>query len=428
MERSTEKIFPDNYLPKEVRNKKLKDIVVLGSQYKKEESIEIIYYLKCEGDIIEVAKKLAMDETTGKWIGDGKPTSLFKKCVADVDKVYIYDKGEGIVFIRTPIINLSEEKDPLYQILMLACGGPVLEFVYYSDVALIDINLPEKILKKFPGPSFGIEGIRKLTETPYPEPIVGTIVKPCAGMTEKEVAEKCYLAAKGGVKFIKDDEKMLGPSYCDIKKKIKLVSNALKKVYEEIGNKCIYAPHLVERADRIKDTAKRYIDYGATGLMLNVVLGHNFEVLKILREDKDINVPLYAHSGGRSALSTGNRRIDDAVIVKFIRLCGGDFFQHGVFGVNDTHIASLDEDLLNHLIFVMRYNLKGINDTIPVAAGGLRVDNLKLNFERHYDEKFGFGVALLAGSYLLGHQKGPYFGAKEFLSSVKNLIKFIRSK
>jgi 2,3-diketo-5-methylthiopentyl-1-phosphate enolase len=417
------KIFPDNYLPKELRNKKVKDIVSIGSQYKKEESIEIVYYLKCDGDIREVAEKLAINETTGKWIGAGEPTPLFKKCIADVDKIYIFNRGEGIIFIRTPLINLSEENDPLYQILMLACGGPVLEFVYYSDVVLIDINLPEKILKKFPGPSFGINGIRKIIETPYPEPIVGTIIKPCAGLTEKEVAEKCYLAAKGGVKFIKDDEKMLGPSYCEVKKKIRYVSSALKKAYEETGNKCIYAAHLVERADKIKDTAKRYIDYGATGLMLNVVLGHNFEVLKILREDKEINVPLYAHSGGRSALSTGNRRIDDTFIVKLIRLCGGDFFQHGVFGVKDTHIASLDEELLNHLIFVMREDLNGIKDTVPVAAGGLRLDNLKLNLEKHYDKKFGYGVALLAGSYLLGHPEGPYQGAKEFLSSVRNLIK-----
>jgi 2,3-diketo-5-methylthiopentyl-1-phosphate enolase len=417
------KIFPDNYLPKELRNKKVKDIVSIGSQYKKEESIEIVYYLKCDGDIREVAEKLAINETTGKWIGAGEPTPLFKKCIADVDKIYIFNRGEGIIFIRTPLINLSEENDPLYQILMLACGGPVLEFVYYSDVVLIDINLPEKILKKFPGPSFGINGIRKIIETPYPEPIVGTIIKPCAGLTEKEVAEKCYLAAKGGVKFIKDDEKMLGPSYCEVKKKIRYVSSALKKAYEETGNKCIYAAHLVERADKIKDTAKRYIDYGATGLMLNVVLGHNFEVLKILREDKEINVPLYAHSGGRSALSTGNRRIDDTFIVKLIRLCGGDFFQHGVFGVKDTHIASLDEELLNHLIFVMREDLNGIKDTVPVAAGGLRIDNLKLNLEKHYDKKFGYGVALLAGSYLLGHPEGPYQGAKEFLSSVRNLIK-----
>lgn len=100
----------NNYVPKELRKKRLKEVINLGSQYKKEEAIEL---------------------------------------------------------------------------------------VYYSKVSLIDINLPEKILKKFYGPRFGIEGIRKITEIPFPYPIIGTIIKPCAGLTEKEVAEKCYLAAKG---------------------------------------------------------------------------------------------------------------------------------------------------------------------------------------------------------------------------------------
>jgi len=415
------KMFKDSYVPPELREKEIKDVVEIGSQHKKEESIELIFYIKCEGDIVETAKKLARDETTGRWIGNGEPTSLYKKCVADVDKIIIYGKGEGVVFVRTPLINISNA-DPLYQILMLAVGGPVLEFVYYSDVAFLDINLPESLIKKFPGPGFGIEGIRDLTETPFPYPIMGTIVKPCAGLTPEEVAEKCYLAAKGGVKFIKDDEKMLGPSYCEEKKKIKLVSDALKKAYEETGNKCLYAPHLVERSDRICDTAKKYIEWGATALMLNAVLGHNFEVLKILREDEEIQVPLYAHSGGRSCLSTGNRRIDDTVIVKFLRLCGADFFQHGVFGVKDTHIASLDETLLSHLVNIMREKIDDIKDTVPVAAGGLNILRIEENLEKHYDENFGYGVALLAGSGLLSDPEGVEKGAIKFKEKIEQII------
>lgn len=415
-------VFEDGYVPSELKGKKLQDVVEVGSQYKKEEAIELIFYIKCEGNIVETVKKLARDETTGKWIGKGQPSSLYKKCVADVDKVLIYGKGEGVAFIRTPLINLSEEKDPLYQILMLAVGGPVLEFVYYSDVAFLDINLPETLLSKFPGPGFGIEGIRELTETHSPYPIMGTIVKPCAGLTVEEVSEKCYLAAKGGAKFIKDDEKMLGPSYCPPEKKIKLVSEKLKRAYEETGNICLYAPHLVERADRIVDTAKRYIEWGATALMFNAVLGHNFETLKILRENNDINVPLYAHSGGRSCLSTGNRRIDDTVITKFLRFCGADFFQHGVFGVKNTHIASLDDGLLSHLVNVMREEKSGIKDTIPVAAGGLNISKIEENLKKHYDKKYGYAVALLAGSGLLSDTDGPESGARKFNKRIEEII------
>ena len=416
-----DRIFKDGYIPPELRGKEVKDIIEFNSSHSQEESIELVFYIKCKSNLVETAKKLARDETTGKWIGKRKPTELFKKSVADVNKIFVYDKGEGIIFVRTPITNLSE-KDPLYQILMLAVGGPVLEFVYYSKVVLLDIRLPEKILKKFPGPGFGIEGIRKLTKIESPFPIVGTIVKPCAGLTPEEVAEKCYLAAKGGVKFIKDDEKMLGSDYCPPERKIKLVSEKLKKAYEETGNKCLYAPHLVERADKIVSTAKKYIEWGATGLMLNVILGHNVEVLKILREDPDINVPLYAHTGGRSGISTGKRRIDDGVWVKLVRLCGGDFFQHGVFGVKDTLISSLDEKLLKHLIHIMREKMYEIKDTIPTTAGGLGVDKIEINLEKHYDKNFGYGVALLSGSNLLDDPESPEKGAQKIVNKVYSYI------
>lgn len=417
-------LFVDSYVPVEVRNKKIKDFKHLGSQHNPDESIELVFYLKCSGDVIEVAKRLARDETTGAWIGKGKPTKLFQKSQGDVDRVYIYNKDEGIIVVRIPISNMSDE-DPLYQIMMLAVGGPVLEFVYYTSVSLLDIRLPQKLLKKFPGPGFGIKGLRKLTETSFPFPIMGTIIKPCAGLTPEEVAEKCYQACRGGAKFIKDDEKMLGPAYCEPKKKIKLVSQALKKAYEETGNKCLYAPHLVAPCSKILDTARRYIDWGATGLMLNVIFGHNVEVLKMLREDTYINVPLYAHSGGRSGISTGCRRIDDTVWVKLVRLCGGDFFQHGVFGVKDVHVASLDENLLKHLVFIMREKISGIKDMVPVAAGGLGLENIVPNLENHYDKKFGYGVALLAGSNLLADPEGPEHGASKM---AEKIISFISSR
>ncbi|HOL66227.1 MAG TPA: RuBisCO large subunit C-terminal-like domain-containing protein, partial [bacterium] len=409
----TLELWEDGYLPEEIQGKPLKKLVRIGSRHSPEEAVELVFYLKCAGDVVEVASRLARDETTGGWVGRGHPTALFKKSMADLDRVYVYGKDEGIIVMRTPVSNMSGQ-DPLYQMMMLAVGGPVLEFVYYSAVAFLDFRLPGKLRKKFPGPAFGLEGVRKLVGSERPWPILGTIVKPCAGLTAREVAQKCYLAARGGCQFIKDDEKMLGPDYCEARKKIRLVAQALRKAYEETGNRCLYAPHLVARADRLLDTARRYLEWGATALMLNVILGHNVEVLKILRECREITVPLYAHSGGRSGLSTGPRRIDDTVWVKLVRLCGGDFFQHGVFGVEDVHVASRKENLLNHLVRVMREKVPGIRDTIPVAAGGLNLDRLELNLFRHCEKQYGYGVALLAGSHLLNDPDGPENGARRF--------------
>lgn len=401
----------ETYIPYELKGKELLEVIHLGSKFSKEESIELKFYIKTTGDLIKVAQDIARDETTGPWVGQGDPTPLFLRSQADVDRIERYGEKEGVIYVRTPLSNISEEADPLYQFIMLAVGGPVLEFVYYQEVALLDFTFPESFIRRFHGPKFGINGVRELLGLKDGEPIVGTIMKPCAGLTPKEVAEKCYQSALGGVMFIKDDEKMLGPSYCPLEEKVKLVSQALKRAEEETGRKCLYAPHIVARVDKIKDVAKRAIECGATALMFNAVLGHNYEVLSILAEDEEINVPLYAHSGGRSGLSTGPRRIDDTVITKLLRYCGADFFQHGVFGMKEMHVASLDDGLLHNLVRVMREDIPGIKDMIPVSAGGLGVTNVGINLKEHKDERFGYGVALLAGSNILKHPDGPKAGA-----------------
>jgi 2,3-diketo-5-methylthiopentyl-1-phosphate enolase len=136
--------------------------------------------------------------------------------------------------------------------------------------------------------------------------------------------------------------------------------------------------------------------------------------VEILAEDPDINVPVYVHSGGRSALSTGPRRIDDVVIAKLTRLCGGDYFQIGVMGQRNVHVASLDPGLLLRLDEVFKEPVPGIKDTVPVTAGGLGAANVGKNMEA-----FGSDLAPLAGSNVLDHPMGPKAGSIAMYQAVE---------
>lgn len=396
----------EKYMPVEIRGREPLEIIELDSQHDPEDSILFIYYIKTQADLVETAKKIAEEETTGRWIGGGTPTETYNLARADVCRIDKYGDGEGVIYVRSPLGNLDTESDLFYQIAMLSVGGPILEFVYYQNVAFLDFQLPQSALSKFPGPKFGIQGTREFIGLNGDEPVMGTIVKPCCGLTPEEVAEKCYQAALGGAVLIKDDEKMMGPQYCPFEKKVRLVSEALQKAEAQTGMKVIYAPHLTARPDRIKDMAMKAIEYGATGVMFNAVLANNLGTVEILAEDPDINVPVYVHSGGRSALSTGPRRIDDVVTAKLTRLCGGDYFQIGVMGQRNVHVASLDPGLLLRLNEVFKEPIAGIRDTVPVTAGGLGAANVGKNIAA-----FGCDIAPLAGSNILDHPMGPKAGA-----------------
>ena len=404
----------EKYVPVEIRGREPLEVMELDSQHDPEDSILFTYYIKTQSDLVETARKIAEEETTGRWIGGGSPTQVYDSARADVCKIEKYGAGEGVIYVRSPLGNLDMESDLFYQIAMLSVGGPILEFVYYESVAYLDFQLSQKVLDRFPGPGFGIKGTRDIIGLDDGEPIMGTIIKPCCGLTPEEAAEKCYQAALGGAVLIKDDEKMMGPQYCPFEKKVRLISEALRKAEAETGRKVIYAPHLTARPDKIKDMAMKAIDYGATGVMFNAILANNLGTVELLAEDPDVNVPIYVHSGGRSALSTGPRRIDDVVTAKLTRLCGGDYFQIGVMGQMNVHVASRDPGLLLRLDEIFKEPMAGIRDTIPVTAGGLGAANVGKNIQA-----FGCDLAPLAGSNVLDHPMGPKAGSMAMNQAVE---------
>lgn len=403
-----------SYQPIEIRGKKILETIELDSRHDPADSILFKYYIKTQSDLVATAKKVAEEETTGRWIGGGEPTETYLQAKADVCRIEKYGVHEGVIYVQSPVSNLNFQDDLFYQIAMLSIGGPILEFVYYEQVAFIDFCLTQEVVSVFPGPKFGAKGTREFIGLDDDEPIIGTIVKPCCGLTPKEVAEKCYQAALGGCVLIKDDEKMMNPSYCNFLTKIRLVAEALIKAEARTGKKVIYAPHITARPDRIKETVKLALEFGATGVMFNAILASSLSTVELIASDSGIQAPIYVHSGGRSALSTGPRRIDDVVIAKLTRLCGGDYFQTGVKGQMNVHVASCDPDLLDELNRVFKENIPStanaipctMNDTVPVTAGGLGVANAALNYQA-----YGPDVALLAGSNILDHPMGPEAGA-----------------
>lgn len=407
-----------DYQPIEIRGRKPVDVVELAPTIDPAEALEFTYYVKTDGDLVAVSKKIAEEETTGKWVGGGQPTELFHKARAEAVRIERYDRNDALLTIRAPLANLDlDEGDPYYELQMLSVGGPILEFVYYTEVAFLDFKLPSKLALRFPGPQWGIEGSRRYIGLGESDPLIGTILKPCCGLSVEEIAEKAYQAALGGCVLMKDDEKMMNPAYCPLGPKVKAVAAKLEAAYQETGRRMIYCPHLPVRTDKLLDTARRVVDWGATGVMFNVIMANNVGALQVLAEAHDLDIPLYAHCGGLAALTTGPRRIDARVIAKLSRLCGADYFQIGVMGQRDCHVNSLDPSLLTMLASTFWDPMPVtdglplvLNGTVPVTAGGLGAGNLGPNLAAFRHPLHGYALAPLAGTSVLDHPQGPRAG------------------
>ena len=127
-------------------------------------------------------------------------------------------------------------------------------------------------MKKFQGPKFGVDGIRKLTGV-QERPLSLHIIKPKMGMTPEQTANQVRLTALGGADMCKDDE-MLGDAYNNtMEQRLPLVMDAINRVADKTGKRMVYMCSITDEPRKMLDKARRAIDLGANGLLVTYSAG-----------------------------------------------------------------------------------------------------------------------------------------------------------
>ena len=361
-----------------------------------------VYYIETSNELPRIAEFIALEESAGSWSGEGSPTELYARSVAVVHDVHIMAPGEGYAAIAFPTANLPGKGSLFPALWLYLTAGPLFERPFADIVRLADVVLPDEVLAEFRGPRFGIEGTRRTLRKNADSLLLGTIVKPGAGLTPPEVANRCDATGRGGIDLIKDDEKMNNPSYCPLHDRVDAVVSMLRRVEDETGHRVIYCPHVTGRPDEMLPAARQAVRAGANGLMINV-FATGLAALQVLSEDEDTAVPIYVHSGGRSALTRGpGSGIDFTVFAKFVRLLGGDYLD--IYAQGGYLFSGSLVEARRHAA-VLRDPWGSIAAVLPACSGGLNVLNIGANYDA-----FGHDILPMAGSAILGHPLGAAAG------------------
>lgn len=366
-----------------------------------ENYITVTYYLETKLALKEAAEVIAGEQTTGTWTKVGFETEdLVKKHRARVLGAEGISGGginKGTVKLAFPIINFG----PVIPMLLSSVAGNLYEMTDLRNVKLLDLEFPERYVKEFKGPKYGIEGTRKVIDV-YDRPLIGCIVKPCAGLSPKDFAEACYQAAAGGVDFIKDDELVANPEYSPIEERVSRVMEALDKAQEETGEKTMYAVNVTDEVDKIVKNAEMALESGTNCLMLNFITA-GFSALRVLAEDQSIKAPIHCH---RDMFASFTRSpvhgIHTVVVSKLARLCGSD--QCHIGAVYGKLYEKLDSVLKS--AEVVKKEWHNIMPTLPVSSGGQHPSKVPENLKH-----LGNDALILAGGGIFGHRDGATAGA-----------------
>ena len=370
------------------------------------------YYIETEKSLLEVASTLVEIETTGKFSGEGAPSALFESCKGVVGEIEELAPGKGYVTLRCPMKNFNMEDSAFSSLFVYMIGGATHALVDYERSRLVDFSFPEEYNKYFAGPLLGIDGVKASLNVAADKPIIGTIVKPTAGLNADEVADMCGQFAQGGLQFIKDDEKMMNTAYCPLEERVTKVMGKILTAEQKTGKRCLYAPHITTGPENILRFAEIAVKAGARGLMVNIFAA-GFSAITMLR--KNFDLPVYAHCGGKEAFGRAEGQgVSPEVVCKLTRLLGGEFFRSNILG---GYLVGGSPEEIHSLNAVMRAPMKGIKDMVPALSGGLNPKNLPENLRA-----FGADVMVLAGTGITQYPGGIAAGVEAMNAAAQSAL------
>ena len=371
--------------------------------------------------IPKLAPALAVEQSTGTWVPvPGETEEVKRKHVAKVIGVYEIPDYEFevpkdiqmrsyIIQIAFPEVNIGEQIPMFLTTIVgnISMGG---------RIKLLDVRFPEKFVKGFKGPKFGIEGVRKLLNV-YDRPLLNNMIKPCTGYTVDVGAELFRKAALGGCDIIKDDELIADASFNRIEERVKKYMEIEKEVFEETGEHTLYTVNITDRVPKIFENAKRAIELGANALMVNY-LAVGFSVLRALAEDPSINVPILGHMDvtGAMYMSPYHGISSHIILAKLARLAGADIV---VIPAPYGKAPVLPEKFIRNA-YNLTFPFYNIKPTFPMPSGGITPSMIP-----NVIKDLGPDVVIGSGGGIHAHPQGPVAGAKAFRQAIDATMKGI---
>lgn len=366
----------------------------------------------------EVASMTAGESSVGTWTDVGTMNPRIAKMLTP--KVFYLDGKNKRCRIAYPLElfelgNLPE--------ILSSVGGNIYGMKSAKALFWEDVEIPEKMLKSFKGPKYGIKGVRKLLKV-YDRPLVGTIVKPKVGLNPKEHARVAYESWVGGCDIVKDDENLTSQKFNEFKKRFLKTIKLMKKAEKETGDRKAYLVNCTAETEEMIRRIKFVEKNGGNYIMLDI-LTLGWAAVQTARNITKL--PIHAHRAGHAMLDREKSfGMSMEVIAQFARMIGVDTLHigtaYGKMSGGKKEVLHIEKDIEKQYTKKTRENLEqkwfGVKPVFAVASGGVypgMVDKI-MNF-------MGTDIVIQAGGGIHGHPSGTKAGSIAMRQAVDATLK-----
>jgi ribulose-bisphosphate carboxylase large chain len=342
------------------------------------ESLLITYQIRTDAEEIEErAMGVAVEQSIEMPLQGVRDPAILDEIVGKVESIQEEAPGLFQVAIRFSAVITGMETTQLLNVLF---GNTSMQ----PDISLVDAELPPSLLAAFPGPRFGLPGLRKLTGV-YERPLTCTALKPM-GSSPEELAALCRTFAMGGIDIIKDDHGLANQAFAPFAERVRACQAAVDQVYAETGHRAIYAPNLSGRPSALWEQTDIVRELGVGMVMASPMLIGLPTYDELVRER--IDVPILGHPALGGCLHIA----PELFFGKLYRLIGSDAVIYPNYGGRFGYSKKMCTDLAANL----RDPWGDLAPAAPVPAGGMTVDRVD-----EMIDFYGMDTILLIGGGLL---------------------------
>ena len=339
------------------------------------------------------AEALAAEQSVEMPVSAIRDQRILEEIVATVESIRPHAAGFEVVLGIAPSTTGNEAS----QLVNMLFGNCSLQ----PEVDLVDVQLPAGYEKAFPGPRFGIEGIRTIARA-HGRALTCSALKP-QGSSPQQLAALARTFALAELDVIKDDHGIANQSYAPFAQRVPAVQKAVTQANHETGGSTVYAPTFSGGPRALSEQARIAKECGVKlALVAPMLVGlPAFVELQV-----DLDIPVMAHP----AFGGAARIAPPLLLGKLFRLLGADatiFPNHGGrFGYSRATCVSIAA--------AARDPWQGLRPALPVPAGGMTLDRVA-----EMREVYGNDTMLLIGGGLLTAGDRLLERAREFVQAVR---------
>lgn len=322
------------------------------------------YHLTCPAsEVDKLSRDICLEQTVEVPERLIAGTTIEREVVATVREIVPLPFPE--TFAATIAYPAHLCNDQLPQLLNLLYGNISIK----NNIRLVDLVLPPALLARFPGPTYGVAGVRSLLGV-HGRPLLATALKP-RGSTVEALAGMAGAFARGGGDLVKDDHNLVDNGVDAFVERVSRCHEAVQTANAESGGRTLYLPNLLLPVSELERAVVALARLGIAGVLVSPMLV-GLDITRHLASTYRLLVMAHPAFAGTFFHDRRHGITPGVLLGTLFRLAGADI---AVFPNAGGRFA-FTEDECRDLQQRLQRPLGTLAPALPAPAGGMQFDNL----------------------------------------------------